>query len=145
MLFISCSSDDSSTDVIAEVQLEEAMVQNSPWTFSHYEVINIVDAGNSTMTQTQIESNMNLQLGGFTLVFNQDGTGETVVEGEEGESWTWSIENDDDLKILYADNFSDVYSNLIILNGQLKMEAESVTFDSSANFEVIHYGSLIFE
>lgn len=145
MLFTSCSSDDNNTDAVGEVQLEEAMVQNGPWTFHHYEMINLVNAGNSTMTQVQIEGDMNLQQEGLTLVFNANGTGETVFEDEEGESWTWSIENGNDLKILYDDTVSDTYSNLSIINGKLKMEAESVTYDSTANLEVFHYGRLVFE
>jgi len=145
VLFNSCSSDDDTADVVAEVQLEDVMVQNSPWTFNHYELINVVNAGTSTMTPAEIESDMNLQLAGFTLIFNQDGTGETVIEGEEGESWTWVIENGDDLRIVYPGNFSDEYLNLSLLNSQLKMESESITYDSTANFEVLHYGSLVFE
>ncbi|MDR6968877.1 hypothetical protein J2X31_002903 [Flavobacterium arsenatis] len=145
VLFNSCSNDDDTADVVAEVQLEDVMVQNSPWTFSHYELINVVNAGTSAMTPAEIESDMNLQLAGFTLIFNQDGTGETAIEGEESESWTWVIENEDNLRIVYAGNFSDEYFNLSLLNSQLKMEAESVTHDSAANLEVLHYGSLVFE
>jgi len=145
MLFTSCSSDDNNTDAVVEVQLEEAMVQNSPWTFDHYELINIVNTGTSTMTAAQIQSDMNLELNGFTLVFNEDGTGVTVIEGEESENWTWVIENENDLRIQFTGENVDLYSNLSFVNSQLKMESESVTFDSTANFEVLHYGSLVFE
>lgn len=143
LFFVSCSSGDNNVE--AEAQLEQVLVQKTSWIFNHYEMINIINAGNSNLTQIQIESDMNAQLSGFTLIFNEDRTGETRIEGEESENWTWSIENGSDLKILYAGNFSDVYSNLSIVNGQLKMEAESVTYDSVANFEVRHYGSLFFE
>jgi len=141
LTFFSCSSDDDTV-----LSKEEILVQNSPWTFNHYEMINIIDAGNSDFTQTDIESDINQVVSGTILIFNSDRTGSTFTPGEGTDTWDWEILNDADLKISYdGTTDSDTFENLSITSSQLIIEAESVSFDEVALFEVLHYGKYFYE
>ena len=44
LMIFSCSSDNNDEP---QLTVEELLVQGSPWTFDHYEMINIIDLGNS--------------------------------------------------------------------------------------------------
>ncbi|GHA51716.1 hypothetical protein GCM10007103_35200 [Salinimicrobium marinum] len=70
LLFFSCSSDDDSP----HLSQSELLVENRPWIFNHYEVIEIIDAGHSEITRQFIVEDMNFYAAGLTLSFNQNGT-----------------------------------------------------------------------
>lgn len=96
-LFISCNSDDNS-----EPSTINLLTENSPWIFDHYQMLNIVDAGSSVITQQEIENDINSSLNGLSLTFNQDGSGFTSSVGEPNENWDWEIMSNNQLKIIYV-------------------------------------------
>ncbi len=139
-LFISCNSDDNS-----EPSTINLLTENSPWIFDHYQMLNIVDAGSSVITQQEIENDINSSLNGLSLTFNQDGSGFTSSVGEPNENWDWEIMSNNQLKIIYVGGEFEIFNNLNVTSTLLKMELESVTYDSNANYEVSHYGIYYFD
>ena len=139
-LFISCNSDDSS-----ESSTINLLTENSPWTFDHYQMLNIVDAGSSVITQQEIEDDINSSLNGLSLTFNPDGSGFTSSVGEPNENWEWEIISNNQLKIIYDGGEFEIFNNLNVTSTLLKMELESVTYDSDVNYEVSHYGIYHFD
>ena len=139
-LFISCNSDDSS-----ESSTINLLTENSPWTFDHYQMLNIVDAGSSVITQQEIEDDINSSLHGLSLTFNPDGSGFTSSVGEPNENWEWEIISNNQLKIIYDGGEFEIFNNLNVTSTLLKMELESVTYDSDVNYEVSHYGIYHFD
>jgi len=140
---LACSSDDNNDTQFSK---EELLIQNSPWTFNHYEMINIVDAGNSDFTQTDIETDINQVVSGNVLTFNSNGTGSSFTPGEGTDTWQWEIINNNQLKILFdGTTESSTFENLNVSSSQLVIESESVSYDAVVGFEVLHYGKFFYE
>ncbi len=144
LVLTSCSSDNSNDN---QQSITDLIVQNSPWTFNHYQLLDIVDAGNSTMTQQEIENDVDTSLIDYTLTFNQDGSGNTYLPNEGTETWQWEILTNNQLKITYdnSNGENDIYNNLNVTSSELTIEYQSVTFDSNATYEVLHNGIFYFE
>ena len=82
---------------------------------------------------------------GLSLTFNPDGSGFTSSVGEPNENWEWEIISNNQLKIIYDGGEFEIFNNLNVTSTILKMELESVTYDSDANYEVSHYGIYHFD
>jgi hypothetical protein len=143
-LIFSCSSDDNNA---TELSITELLVQNSPWTFNHYKLINIIDSGNSDFTQADIENDINQNVGGNVLTFDEDGSGSSFLPEEGTDTWQWEIINSNQLKITYdgGNGESDTFENISVSTSQFTVESESVSFDEVALFEVLHYGKFFYE
>jgi hypothetical protein len=140
--FLSCNSDDNT-----ELSTIELITQNSPWSFDHYEMLNIVNSGSSNITQQEIETDINSSLLNLTLTFNTDGSGFASFPNEPNENWQWEIMPNNQLKLTYDISNQDyeLFYNLNVTESHMIMEMESVTYDSDANYEVSHYGKYHFD
>ena len=112
LLLFSCSSNsDENSETLSN---QELIVNGSPWTFSKYEITEIVDDKGYDLTQTEIDSVTNLEntrFSGQIVTYNPDGTGMTNT----GAKFTWIIDNDS--IIIPEDNtyiFSVTESELIL-------------------------------
>ena len=142
MIFTSCSKDENT-----QLTKEELLVQNSPWTFDYYELINIVNQGNSTLTQQELETDMNQEIFGATISFSQNGTGSNSIQGGNISSWEWEITEFNELKLTFNGDITDNYilNNIKVTENEFIYEEQVLTDDSSAGLSVIHYGEFHFK
>ncbi len=141
LLLNACSSDDDNN----QHTIDELLTANSPWTFNYYEMINIIDAGNSSFTQEDIENETNISNSDVTVTFNEDGSGSSFTPGEGTDSWDWEIINNNQLKIIFDGGETSIFENFNVTSSQLTIETESVSFDPVAIFEVSHYGKFYYD
>jgi len=142
MLILSCSSDEN--DNPSNLSKPELLIKNSPWTFNQYELLNVIDAGTSTMTQQEIENDYNMKYSGFMYTFNENGVG--YVSSQWGTfNWQWEIINSNQLRINWEMGDVDILDNLNVTESQFDYEAVSITFDDSANSQIKHFGKTIFK
>jgi len=140
---LSCSSDNDSND--PESTMSELLIQGSPWTFDHYEMVNIIDAGNSNFTQTDIENDVNLRENGITLTFNQNGICLVTIPNYGTDNWNWEIANSNQLKLTFEGAYTNIFENLNVSSNQLIFEGQSVSYDVSVQYEVMHYGKYYYK
>ncbi len=138
---LSCSSSDDHP----QLSMSELLTQNSPWTFNHYEMINIIDAGNSSFAQSDVENSINQSNSGNIVTFNEDGTGSSFLPNEGTDNWQWEIVNDNQLKLTYDSGDVEIFENISVSSSQLFIEIESVVFDEIAIYEVTHYGKYFYD
>ena len=141
-IFFSCSSDDSPEQ---QLTLKESLIQGSPWTYNHYELINIIDSGNSDFTQTDIENYTNESQNGNVITFNNNGTGSSFLPNEGTDSWQWEIINDNELKLTFDSGNTSIIENISATTTQMVIEIESVSYDEDVQYEILHYGKFIYE
>ena len=141
-LVLSCSSDD---DNEPQVLMEELLINGSPWTFDHYELISIIDSGNSNYTQTDIENYTDDSQNGNIVIFKSDGTGSSSLPNEGTDNWGWEIVNNNQLKLNFGSGESDILENITVTSSQMVIEEQSVSYDESVQYEVLHYGKLIYK
>ena len=144
MLFWSCNEDEN-TGVLSSSTL---LVQESPWVFKTYELINILDIGNSILTEQQIANEITNELWGATLTFYENGSGFSDFPGEDDSEFTWQIINGNELQLDFTvDEFEDieVYENLTVNSNELRISTNGSTYDTAIDFSVLHFGTLVFE
>lgn len=142
-MILSCSSDDSNNDD-PQSTTADLLIQGSPWTFDHYEMISIIDGGNSTMTQQEIETQTNQELSGSQINFSPNGTGFSSINGVIESDWEWEIINQDQLKITFASNQFEILDNLTISSNELTVEFVGATYDLDVDYEVLHNGKYFY-
>lgn len=144
LTILSCSSDDNNDNL--QLSMSELLTKNSPWTFDRYEMLNIIDAGNSDFTKSEIENEINLLYNEQILNFNADGTGSAVFPNDEADIiWQWKIVNENQLQLSYEAGDSNIIENISVSNSQLIIKIESVTYDEDVVYEVLHLGNYIYE
>ena len=143
LTILSCSTDEKNDN--PELSMAELLIQNSPWAFDHYELINIIDAGNSDFTQTDIENDVNSRENSTILTFNQNGIGFVSISGGGTVNWNWEIINGNQLKLIHNEANSSILENLSVSSTQLIFDVESVTYDQNVHYEVLHNGKYFYE
>ncbi|NCO64935.1 MAG: hypothetical protein COZ17_13945 [Flavobacteriaceae bacterium CG_4_10_14_3_um_filter_33_47] len=141
-LSLACSSDNNDEP---QLSIKDLLTQGSPWTFNHYEMINIIDAGSSNFTQTDIQNDVNSRENGTVITFNQNGTGSVFIPNEGTDNWDWEIINGNQLKLTFDGINSDILENLNVSSNQLIIETESVSYDEDVQYEVLHNGKYYYE
>ena len=142
IMLLSCSSNDSSS----EISNEELLTTNSPWTFSHYELVTIIDSGNSNLSQTELENHINERDNGIVLVFNQDGSGSLTKQDEYSYDYSWEIINNDKIVLTYDTFFGEVLIVNISSNQLITtVENYTSTYDENVDFWVLHNGNYFYE
>ncbi|MEO0528007.1 MAG: hypothetical protein AAFZ89_12320 [Bacteroidota bacterium] len=100
-LFISCSSDSSSTEEENEISTEELLVNGSPWTFSEYLIDEVLNTNGFDLMESDINNQIqreNESNNGLTLEFNSDGTGTT----NQAEDFQWELIPDDSIRLTFT-------------------------------------------
>ena len=141
---LSCTNDNDTNQLQTSSEL---LVQNSPWTFNHFEMTNIIDLGNSNLTQQDIETNINQEVAGQTVSFNENGTGFASIQGTVESNWEWEIVNGNQLKIIFDVTYNEfeIYENFSVTSTELVLDYEAVTYDENAMYEVLHYGKYYYD
>ncbi len=142
LTILSCSSNDDDNSQLA---ITELLIQNSPWTFSHYEMIDIINSGNSNFTQTEIENDINSRENEIILMFNQDGTGSKSKPNEYTNNWNWEVVNGNQLKVYHVTLLITTEEIISVSANQLVTEHETGSYDESVQNHVIHNGKYYYE
>ena len=143
LTILSCSSNDNDS----QLSTEELLIQGSPWAFNHYEVTNILDIGNSSYTELEIENDTNQALEGGILTFNNDGAVSDFFPNNNGPefTWDWEIINGSQLKIASANGSSETI-NIVVTSSQLITESEEgYTYDEQADYDILHSGKVFYQ
>lgn len=147
----SCSKDDGielsdeNQEIISpEPTIEELLVENSPWDFTNYEVLEIVSTTNPSITNNDINNHVSNLLQGFSLTFNADGT--VIINHPLSDEIvrTWVLFNND---IIFdsESNTPQIWQNIQVSNEDLSIENTLFTIFESSFDSVEHYGKLNFE
>lgn len=142
-----CNNDDALEEevlVIPEPTVEELLVDFSPWTFTNYEVLEIISTTDQTITDIEINEYTTELLTGFTMDFKSDGM-VVINHPLSGElERTWAIFNDD---ILFDTDSStpQIWKNIEITEESLSIESELFSIFEESFTIVEHYGQLYFE
>lgn len=144
---LSCSEDDVSLpeqEVITEPSMEEMLVSASPWSFTNYEVLEIVETTNESISEIDINNHTNSLLDGFTLNFNEDGTVvlNHPLSGEINRTW---VLFEDDIIFDSESNTPQIWKNIQVNNEILSVESTFFTIFEDNFDSVEHYGKLNFE
>lgn len=142
LTIFSCSSDNNDEP---KLTMEELLIQGSPWTFDHYEMLNILDAGNSNYNKSDIETDINLAVNGEIIKFNSNGTGSVTLPEDGTDTWEWEIVNGNQLKLTFASGESDIIENIIFKSSKMIIEGQSVSYDDQAKYEVLHNGKYFYK
>ena len=105
LLACTSSSDDKNS---IELSSKEILVQNSPWTYDRYELIEIVSEAIGGNTEEKAKNNADSDNDGNILTFNENGTGSSSSTGGSN-NWQWEITNDNKLKLIYSAQEEYVY------------------------------------
>ena len=151
LLFImSCSSDDDNTSENdnPEVAIAELLVNNSPWTFTEYQLLQITDAGSSTMSQQEIENQVNSDFNQLQLQFNANGTG-MLNAPILNSSITWELQSNGGHLYLVVNELTPpddetLFTNVIISQNELRLDNASTVYDASADYNVGVLGTMVF-
>ncbi|QCX01594.1 hypothetical protein FGM00_16300 [Aggregatimonas sangjinii] len=91
----------------------EQLTSNSPWTFNSFELAWATKTETDTITDQEIENEVNDSYKNLEFTFNSDGTGLTTIRNSEEESltWTWFFDGNDKLcfdGVCGTDSFTNV-------------------------------------
>lgn len=142
VLLASCAVDDLIKEEPANA---EVLTSNSPWKFESFNLNSIVKTDKDTLTDQEIEQEINQSYKNLAFTFNADGTGLTTIPDAEEEPhiWTWFF--DGNTKICFdgvcdADSFTGI-----------KLTENSFSFDLTAaapsnteGEEIIYTGRYVF-
>lgn len=140
LFIVACSSDDDNS----QLSVTDLLTQNSPWTFNHYEMATIIDAGGSDFTQQDIENDIDQANNGAFVTFNNDGIGSNFSPEEGIDTWEWEIVNTNDIMITFESGNTETLENFSVTSSKFSFEGEFITFDPVVDFEVLHYGKFIY-
>ena len=151
-LGLSCSNDDDSgSNEQDPPTAEELLVDNSPWTFTSYNLINIINAGPSDATESEIESGISNNFMGLTLIFNANGTGTAFAPAPQqlDSNLTWTLSANNTLQLVVADFEEEdnpvIFGNIQVSETDLSVDFETSYYDEEVDFEVDVYGTLSFQ
>lgn len=143
VLISSCSK--RSEKLINEPDVENILVEESPWVFSRYENSFIEDDGESGLSSQEVENDMNQYLVGVSFTFNADGTGFVDIPEQGKEDWVWTLSEDKLTTI--SDSRTNVYTFFSADRNQLTFESRSTTLHTkdSVQYNVAHVGEYFFK
>ena len=146
---VSCSSDDGSDDPIDDEEMMEStptkgdiVVEGSPWIYDFYELIEVVDRGDSQLTDEDLIADIDMEFSDVEIFFFASGGGsETGFDGPPS-TFNWRLGSDGEIE------FTDQFGNPIDPPGEFEVvddnsisfEFELITVDQDIDFEVVHRG-----
>ena len=146
---VSCSSDDKSDDSIDDEEMMDStptqgdiVVEGSPWVYDYYELIEVIDRGDSQLTDADLISDIDMEFSDVEIFFFASGGGsETGFDGPPS-TFNWRLGSNGEIE------FTDQFGNLIEPPGEFEVvddnsisfEFELITPDQEIDFEVVHRG-----
>ena len=146
---ISCSSDNESDDPMIDEEMMEStptegdiVVQGSPWIYDFYELLEVIDRGQSQLTDAELIADVDMEFSDVEIVFFASGAGsETGFDGPPS-TFNWRLGSGGEIE------FTDQFGNLIEPPGEFEVvnddsisfEFELITLDQEIDFEVVHRG-----
>ncbi len=124
--------------------MENILVEESPWTFSRYENTVVEDEGGSGLSGQEIENDINQYFIDISFTFNADGTGFIDIPEQGREEWVWTLSNNRLTTI--SDTQTDEYTFFNADRNQMTFESRTSTLHTrdSINYVVTHVGKYFF-
>jgi hypothetical protein len=138
---LSCTNENSEEEFKTKSEL---LSENSPWIYSHYELLEIIDSYGSELTEVEIENINNEENVGWTVSFKTDGTGYSKSANNITNEWKWKIDANENLVFIHP-NDTTTYDNWNVNSSRLYIAFESITYDEQIKVEVLHLGKNVFE
>ena len=138
---ISCTDENSEEEPKTKTEL---LSEKSPWIYSHYELLEIIDSYESELTEVEIENIQNEQNVGWTVNFDADGNGYSKSPNNITNEWKWTIDSSENLVFIHP-NDTTTYDNWDVNSSRLFIAFESITYDEQLFVEVLHSGKNVFE
>ncbi|MEO1032325.1 MAG: hypothetical protein AAFX55_13015 [Bacteroidota bacterium] len=144
----SCSKDDDTAveeEIIEEEPTtEELLVAQDIWTFTGYEVLEIVSTTDESITNEAINTNTSELLDGFTMNFTEEGMVviNHPISGEITRTWTLFEE---DIIFDIDTNTPQIWQNIQVAEENLSIETQLFSIFEDTFTIVEHYGKLNFE
>ncbi|SMC86346.1 hypothetical protein [Cellulophaga tyrosinoxydans] len=138
---LSCTNKNSEEEFKTKSEL---LSEKSPWVYSHYELLEIIDSYGSELTEVEIENINNEENEGWTVSFNTDGTGYSKSPSNITNEWKWKIDTNENLVFIHP-NDTTTYADWNVNSSQLYIAFESITYDEQIKVEVLHLGKNVFE
>ena len=145
----SCSSSDDSDEPMDDEEMTEStptagdiVVGGSPWIYDFYELIEVVDRGDSELTDEDLIADIDMEFSDVEIFFFASGGGsETGFDGPAS-TFNWRLGSNGEIE------FTDQFGNPIEPPGEFEVvddnsisfEFELMTLDQDIDFEVIHRG-----
>ena len=146
----SCSKNDDNTNteedevVIIEPTTEELLVEHGIWSFTNYDVLEVVSTTNDNITNEAIDTYTTELLTGFTMEFLEDSNViiNHPISGEIIRTWTLF---EDDIIFDVDSNTPQIWQNIQVDEDVLSIETQLFTIFEDTFDMVEHYGKLNFE
>ncbi len=132
-------------ELINESDVENILVEESPWVFSRYENSFVEDDGGSGLSSQEIENDMNQYSAGISFTLNADGTGFIEIPEQGREGWVWTLSEDRLTTI--SSSQTDVYTFFSADRNQMTFESRTTTAHTrdSVQYNVTHVGKYFFD
>ena len=105
VVLIACQSDDENI----KSSTERILVENSPWSFNRYELINIIDPGDGNFTKEDVENFYNTYNDGSQVNYYENGSGLITLKNGETNEWLWRITNNNEMEITIDINNVNIF------------------------------------
>jgi len=144
VIFFSSCSKLAEELIPEEPEIENILVEESPWVFFRYENSFIDDDDDSGLSSQEIESDLNQYFVGISFTFNADGTGFIDIPEQGREDWDWTL-NNNHLRTI-SDSQTDGYSFFSADRNQMTFESRTTTVHTkdSVQYNVTHVGKYFF-
>ncbi|TMM58749.1 hypothetical protein FEE95_04775 [Maribacter algarum] len=124
--------------------VENILVEESPWTFSRYENTVIEDNDGSGLSGQEIENDINQYFIDISFTFNSDGTGFIDIPEQGREDWVWTLSNNRLTTI--SNTQTDEYTFFSADRNEMTFESRTSTLHTrdSIEYVVTHVGKYFF-
>ncbi len=146
---LSCSKDDDGSNkeeevIVIEPAIEELLVEHGIWSFTNYNVLEIISSTNDNITNDAINTNVSEIFTGFTMHFFEDGN-VIINHPLSGEIIrTWTLFEGDIIFDIDA-NTPQIWKNIQVDEDILSIETQLFSIFEDTFDMVEHYGRLNFE
>ena len=120
----------------------DIVVQGSPWIYDFYELLEVIERGDSQLTDEDLIADIDMEFSDVEIIFFASGGGsETGFDGPPS-TFMWRLGSEGEIE------FTDQFGNPIEPPGAFEVEDENsisfefelMTLDQEIDFEVIHRG-----
>lgn len=140
---ISACSKDNDQDKPSQ---KELLVDNSPWNYKSFELIEVIEDNGSTVSEEEIEEWIDSFANGLSLTFRADGSGQSdsSTNNEETAIWDWQLKNNNEVVLYHPDQKQEVLKIVTLSSTKFTFESETWRPDKDGN-KVVFYGRYYFE
>lgn len=146
LLLASCSK---LVDELVEEQPDKSniLTSNSPWRFESFTLAWATKTQKDTITDQEIEIEVNNSYKNLEFTFNSDGTGETTIQNsdeEEPHTWTWFFDGNN--KICFDGVCgTDSLTGISLNENSFSFDLTAASPSNTVGEKIIYHGRYVFE